>query len=258
MSGFDYLKAGLKPEDVARIERKDDALVKAWRKDAEEHFRRFAPRIDFGELKADGSPCPEAFEAVRSWASYESKIDEDTPAEGVYLFGKTGTGKTCAAVAAIWNAIDFPKPRGDIFKALLEAEVYREEFSVWCERFNGDDFQLWAASDLRDKFNDVCRSKEDKAELFEELNKAECLLIDDLGHTLSPSFAENLRLVLERTEAFIVITSQFSPTKLIERWIRKAAREDMTELVEAIARRIRERCVGIEFLPGPDIKPGKA
>lgn len=254
MSRFDvdFLKSRLKPEDVARIERKDDALVKAWREDAEKHFHSFAPRIDFGKLKTTGAPCPEAFEAVRSWAS------DETPSDGVYLFGKTGTGKTCAAVAVIWNQVYFPERRGRVFADLLEAEVLRTEFPVSRGRFNGDAFQLWAASDLRDKFNDVCRSMEDKTELFGKLNAADYLLIDDLGHTLSPSFAENLRLVLERTEAIIVITSQFSPTKLIERWSGKAAREDMTELVEAIARRIRARCVGIEFLPAAATQPGKA
>ena len=250
--GVDFLKSRLEPEAVARIERKDDALVKACREDAEEHFRRFAPRIDFGKLKADGSPCPEAFEDVGKLTA-----DCDNAAEGIYIFGKAQSGKTCAAVAAIWNQVYFPERRGRFFAGLLEAEVYRTEFPK--RRFNGDDFQLWAASDLRDKFNDVCRSMEDKTELFGKLNAADYLLIDDLGQTLSTTFAENLRLVLERrTEVVFFITSNYSPRKLIERWSGKRGSEDMTELIEGIVGRILRRCAVIEFKPTAATKPGKA
>ncbi len=255
MSGGDvtFFKSQLKPEDVARIERKDDALVKAWREDAEEHFHSFAPRIDFGKLKADGSPCPEAFEDVGKLTA-----DCDNAAEGIYIFGKAQSGKTCAAVAAIWNQVYFPERRGRVFEAMLKAEVHQETFQEWRGRFNGDDFQLWAASDLRDKFNDVCRSREDKTELFEKLNEADYLLIDDLGQTLSTTFAENLRLVLERAVAVFFITSNYSPRKLIERWSGKRGSEDMTELIEGIVGRILRRCAVIEFKPTAATKPGKA
>ena len=163
----------------------------------------------------DRLPDPLAFEAALAEATDE-EIDTMTDKSGRYLFGPTGTCKT-------WCAIEY-------------AERYIKE---------GSDIYWWTAYDLKQKLFALRNDADEKERFVAWLSDLECpLFIDDLGHHVSESFLEVLRVILEnRSYGAIIVTAQYSLEEFVERCHEKG----MGRLAEAIARRLYEGCKRIEF-----------
>ena len=149
-----------------------------------------------------------------------SPLPDDAPDDaprGLYLYGRSGYGKTrCAAQVAV------NKIMGSMNVA-------------W-----------WNASDLKSELFEVRNDPERKRELIEALSsRCNTLVLEDFGNELSSSFAETLRIVLEhRGEYGPIITTMYSLNELVRRFSGACG---MQRQVEAIARRLFEGCRFIPF-----------
>lgn len=140
----------------------------------------------------------------------------------LYAFGRTGRGKT--------------RMLSQILFCDVETEI-----------------EVWTASELKMKFASLCRDYNKLEEFKSSLIYCEMLAIDDFGHTLSESFAENLRVVLEKrgNEGPIIFTSQYSP----DAFMTKCEKEKEYEQAQAIMRRILDWAEVVDF--GGITKPMK-
>lgn len=166
-------------------------------------------------------PDKEAFDAAMSWTEgkllqpLEDGWDDD---RGLYQFGGSGTGKTRTAF-----------------------EICRRKL------LSGSSVAYWQASGLKDLLFQVRFDADEKAALLDDLCDCSTLVIDELGHTLTDTFAETLRTILERRGPFgLVIVSQYSPLEFERQWSGRRSGE-LAKHGEAIARRLREFCVGVRF-----------
>jgi DNA replication protein DnaC len=220
-----------------------------WEREAREHFERFAPNVNPDDLTADRSPNKEAFDLVTN----KLKPDPLICARGIYLYGPSGSGKTSAAIAWAWEETALTRIVccARLLEKLEAGEIGPEELPRWVHsEYCADKCQLWVASELKDAFADVARDREAKKDLIWDLTNAELLLIDDLGHTLSPPFAENLRVLLDRWQTgCLIITSQYSLPGLVRRWSHAEGTRGVTmgEQAEALVRRIKDICAVVKF-----------
>lgn len=161
-------------------------------------------------LKRELLPNAAAYDAALAWWHSSSEDAEPTP-PWLYSYGRTGRGKTRAVAAILYE-------------------------------LRGDDLELWSASELKSEFAGLCRDVSGLADFRANLVDCDFLILDDWGHTLSESFAENIRLVLERRgDATTVFTSQYSPAAFLQRF------KTDTHQAEAIMRRITDSALMIDF-----------
>jgi hypothetical protein len=221
------------------------SFERQWAQDVRAYFAKFAPRVDPDNLTADRSPNRRVFDILLDNVVPDPIVD----ARGEYLYGPSGSGKTSAAIARAWKTASCWS--GTYWLKLFDAgEIGPEKALSYAKReFNAVDCQLWVASELKDAFADLAKDRDAKMELIDDLTTADVLLIDDLGHTLSPPFAENLRLIFDRWAGTdLIITSQYSLEGLVRRWSRtEGSLADMGEQAKALVCRIKDRLAVLKF-----------
>jgi DNA replication protein DnaC len=163
-------------------------------------------------LRRDRIPNLQAFDHCVSWMNSDGW--EDDHHSWLYAFGRTGQAKTRCLAQILYSAVQ------------KEPDIT---------------FEVWAASELKGRFAALCRDHDGLDDFKDDLTYCDILVIDDFGHTLSESFAENIRLVLERRgENTTIFTSQYSPRAFMNRW--KA-----DEQSQAIMRRILDFSEVVNF-----------
>ena len=166
-------------------------------------------------LRRDRIPNLQAFDHCVAWIMDSEKGWKDDYRPWLYAFGRTGQAKTRCLAQMIYS---------------------------YTQKYPGTTFEVWAASELKGRFAALCRDHEGLDDFKDNLTYCEVLIIDDFGHTLSESFAENIRLVLERRgdEGLTIFTSQYSPAAFIRRW-------KSDEQSQAIMRRILDFSEVVNF-----------
>lgn len=213
-------------------------LASEYDQQVDEICRKISAHANLRDTSAQNAPDSVAFELVREVAENENNIG------CLYLWGPTGTGKSCAALNSI---LGLSRPDEETFLRWARDGQFARK-SDWVNDYF-DNPQLWTAAQLKRAFAFAGRSDGQLEDLMDSLIYSTVLLIDDLGHTMSDSFGENLREVLSRFTGCLVITSQFPPETLVARWsgCDGCRGGGMTLLWDAIVRRIRDRCTVIEF-----------
>jgi len=190
---------------------------------------------DPGRYDPDEMQCP--WNIARARAAWN---DDDFPG-WLYLVGETGAGKSWAA-------------------ALLATEYIRddpEDINLWPTGEDEYGFmdgpRFITGSSLKDILADF-RDAEKKSAFIRDLANASLLVIDDLFHRNSGPFVENFRRIISERPPYsrTIITSQFTP---VEAAI-AAGGTDYARGMEAVTRRLAERCTFIDFTtesPEPEV-----
>ncbi len=149
-------------------------------------------------LRRDLLPNPEAFDAVRAWY-----ISEAQTSPWCYISGRSRMSKTRAVGAALYPSY-------------------------------GSDVELWSAFELKRRFGNLARNEEGMDDLMYALTECDVLFIDDFGHTLTDSFAENMRLVLEKRgdQGTTIFTSQYSDAEFLKKHTDKQAAAIMGRILD--------------------------
>ena len=158
----------------------------------------------------------EAFDAALADLSDE-EYEDGSVRNGLFLFGPSGMGKTRCAVQAAVRLLRY-----------------------------GENVAWWSAYDLKQRLFALRSDAEGKETLVAWLSDGNCaLFIDDLGHQITESFLEVLRVVLENrgTDYCPVVTTQFS----LDEFVESCDDKGMVRLGEAIARRLYDGCRRIRF-----------
>ena len=191
-------------------------------KEAQDIYDAFVPiNLRAEQTVLSRLPNRAAYDAAVSWA-FEPAEEHSEDSGGLYLYGKTGQGKTRTVSAILQRFIT----------------------SHSCL-----DFQLWSFKALKQELAGISMSREAYKkdwldDILDKLKSCEMLVLDDAFHVLSISFAEHLRDILEYHEAEIIITSNYSPRDLLSRWRDDA---ELHVLVQAIVRRLLDRCRFVNF-----------
>jgi predicted ATPase len=204
--------------------REVEAAIKQARTACWSAFRQEVPAYLWPtKTMRDRLPDPEAFDAATLWADGALlPRDEDTGDDdfrGIYLFGATGSGKTRTAFELCRRRIE-----------------------------RGSSVAYLVAQNLKDELASLRNDPVGKAELLAALIEVDILVLDEFGHTLSDSFGEAVRTILERRGPFgLVVCSQYSPDQFKRRWTDRQS-GDLAQHGAAIARRLKEFTVGIKFI----------
>ena len=175
---------------------------------------KFTRDIDESELK---SPGP--FHFVENDGAAK---DEDDEPINYFIFGLPRRGKTAAAYRLALNTME------DNYKT---------------------DFRMCRWKTLTDAFNKASRSTEFNEKLWEDIESADFMLIDDIAHKMTLSNLINLKEILDvrherENYCRTIITSNFSLEELKKRW---SSIDDAEITAEAIIGRIEEHFEQVKF-----------
>lgn len=186
----------------------DKAVSGEWMRRHRERFAAMFPQLmpdEFDPAKFGGD-LP-AFNAV---VNFEYPDDDDRC--GLYLGGAdSGAGKTRAALAFVWKN-------------------YGPESAL----------SLWTAEALKSQLEEFRAAPKKKTALLESMGAADAVLIDDLGHVFTDTFASYLRQLLElRGPRGLIITSNYT----LEEILARAKKNKCEVAVQTVCRRIGESTI---------------
>lgn len=214
------------PDQRTEAERSEREAIRASFPRLDEHLR--AAAVDAAGIPDENRPSrfnPDRMKRPWNLAAALKAWERNEASAWLYIAGPSGTGKSWAAAR------------------ILERVATDEGFSAW--QVGDEDFAVepelvwFTGSDLRDNLV----GKESRAETIRRCTAAACLVIDDLFHANSAAFLEALRrIIAERPEhSPTVITSNYRALDAL-----KLARgKDFSRTMEAVVRRLAERCVQV-------------
>lgn len=202
-----------------------DAMTDQWRNDFDmalvHHLQAF-----HAAWCRDMSGTSEAWKAVEQC---DVPGGHNRESAWIYLFGSSGTGKTCCALSAAWRGRE---------TAWLE-DLYTPDADGAAQDV-ADNFKLFSAAALSVAIAE-CRTASAREELLQGLTDADAVLVDSLGTVpMTEACLAFIGELIDKARGRLIITSILPPDGLLKRL-------RFSPAAAGLVRRITDRFTGIAF-----------